>query len=301
LEQKTELNKYWMKSTLVAEGIRPQKHGRNQILITCSDMKSSTLLARALKEVGFLVEAVRSRQEALELLEIRPVALILIELPLSNIDDSEFMQDIHNLRPETLIVVRHNQPTIKSAMAAIKVGAADYLIGPPDAHEDFQAVVRALHKHAEQMERLVDEFVRGARSYLNGVDKPSRSTREFSMAAQTAVVVGDLSLYLPIRTLSSVSKPDRNVHLTTGESQILLTLMSQPRKGMSCRAILREARGQDMLDIEAKSVVRPYITRIRRKLREAQINPYTIRTVRGLGYIFDPVSGTQNLVNNRSS
>ena len=275
-------------------GLLIQKH--NQILIGRSDTKSRTQLTRALKEKGFHVEAVSSAQDALELLESRPITLTFIDLPMVNMHDCEFMQNIRHIRPETLIVVRYKQPTIESAVAAIKVGAADYLIGPPDTHEDVQAVVSALGKRAEQIEGLVDDFVRGAKAYLTGENRLSQVTRDVEMPAQSTVVAGDLSLYIPTRNLSSVSKPERSVQLTDGEFQILFTLMHQPKKAMSCRAILMEARGFDVLEIEAKSLVRPYITRIRHKLREAQINPQAIQTVRTVGYIFEPSFATQNSV-----
>ena len=275
-------------------GLLIQKH--NQILIGRSDTKSRTQMTRALMKKGFQVEAVRYGQDALELLESRLITLIFIDLPVLNMDDCEFMQEIRHIRPETLIVVRHKQPTIESVIAAIKVGAADYLIGPPDTDEDVQAVVSAIRKRADQIEDLVDDFVQGAKAYLTGEDTLSRITRDVEMPAQSTVVSGDFSLYMPTRTLSLISNPERSVQLTKVEFQILFTLMLQPKKAMSCRAIIMEARGFDVLETEAKLLVRPYITRIRHKLREAQINPHAIQTIRSVGYIFEPSFATQHSI-----
>jgi DNA-binding response OmpR family regulator len=264
----------------------------NRIMIANDNQESRNQLARALENMDFPVEVCVRASDVQAQLATGLVELIHINLPMSGLDDCKLLQNVRDLQPNVLIVVRHSNPTVASSVTAVKVSASDYLIGQPDTDEDVQAVLTALGERTEQVNRLTTHIVRSIEAFLlNGSIDHMKNADDADEAIQSVLIVGDLKLDQPARTLSCVDEPERLIRLTKGEAQILAALMNHPDRPMSCQAILQQAWGYDVIDVEAKSVVRPYVSRLRHKVSNAGLNPQMIRTVRGLGYVFAFGSG----------
>ena len=75
------------------------------------------------------------------------------------------------------------------------------------------------------------------------------------------------------------------IELTEGEALILACLMAQPNEVLTCRQLAHAALDYDMAEIEAQSVVRPYIFRLRQKFETIPLTADFIHTVRGRGYL----------------
>lgn len=81
----------------------------------------------------------------------------------------------------------------------------------------------------------------------------------------------------------------KKVDLTADQSSILLYMICHPYRALSNREIAQAALGYGQLDeIQSRSIVRPHILRLRRKLEEDPDQPEILRTVRGSGYVFSP-------------
>jgi DNA-binding response OmpR family regulator len=61
--------------------------------------------------------------------------------------------------------------------------------------------------------------------------------------------------------------------------------MGRPGRAWSCRELARLALGYDVVGPEAVEIVRPHISRLRRRLEPDPLQPRLIRTVRGQGYL----------------
>lgn len=66
---------------------------------------------------------------------------------------------------------------------------------------------------------------------------------------------------------------------------MLLDLLQHPNMVVSCRDLACLALGYDVNEAGAQSIVRPHISRLRRKLEQDPDRPRLIRTVRGKGYL----------------
>ena len=91
--------------------------------------------------------------------------------------------------------------------------------------------------------------------------------------------------------LFSLKNPasSRRISLTADQSSILIYMLSHPYRALSNREIACSALGYENLDeIQSRSIVRPHILRLRRKLEEDSGQPSILRTVRGSGYVFSP-------------
>ena len=81
----------------------------------------------------------------------------------------------------------------------------------------------------------------------------------------------------------------RKIELTADQSAILLYMVCHPYRALSNREIARSALGYENLDeIQARSIIRPHILRLRRKLEADSSQPSSLRTIRGAGYLFSP-------------
>ena len=81
----------------------------------------------------------------------------------------------------------------------------------------------------------------------------------------------------------------RKIELTADQSSILLYMVCHPYRALSNREIAHAALGYDNLDeIQSRSIVRPHILRLRRKLEANSSQPDILRTIRGAGYLFSP-------------
>jgi DNA-binding response OmpR family regulator len=66
-------------------------------------------------------------------------------------------------------------------------------------------------------------------------------------------------------------------------------MICHPYRALSNQEIAHAALGYGNLDeIQSRSIVRPHILRLRRKLEADASAPAILRTVRGAGYLFSP-------------
>jgi DNA-binding response OmpR family regulator len=77
----------------------------------------------------------------------------------------------------------------------------------------------------------------------------------------------------------------RTIELTRGETAVLAGFMSQPDRTLTCGELVTAAWDYEADEVEAESVIRPYIFRLRRKIELDGSSPAFIRTVRGKGYV----------------
>lgn len=81
----------------------------------------------------------------------------------------------------------------------------------------------------------------------------------------------------------------RKIELTADQCSILLYMVCHPYRALSNSEIARAALGYEHLDeIQSRSIVRPHILRLRRKLEADSSQPSSLRTIRGAGYLFSP-------------
>ncbi len=85
------------------------------------------------------------------------------------------------------------------------------------------------------------------------------------------------------------STNSRKIELTADQCSILLYMVCHPYRALSNSEIAHAALGYEHLDeIQSRSIIRPHILRLRRKLENDSNQPSHLRTMRGAGYLFSP-------------
>ncbi|HUP24795.1 MAG TPA: sigma-54 dependent transcriptional regulator [Thermoanaerobaculia bacterium] len=93
------------------------------------------LLARGLRDAGFVVADVASVAAARELLSTQEFDCVFTDLRLPDGDGLEVLRASHRARPEAPVVVLTGYGSVQSAVEAMKAGASDFLEKPVELDE----------------------------------------------------------------------------------------------------------------------------------------------------------------------
>jgi two-component system, NtrC family, response regulator AtoC len=117
------------------------------VLIVDDELKIRQLLAKALAEEGHDVVAIDSARAARQLLGTRIFDVLLVDNQMPEVTGLDLIRDITSTvpeseRPQILMMTAH--ATVESALAAMKLGALDYLQKPFEIDELVVVVERAV-------------------------------------------------------------------------------------------------------------------------------------------------------------
>ena len=115
------------------------------LLILDDDELFRRSLVRAMEKRGFEVRSADTCAAGRLAAEERPPAYAVIDLRLEDGNGLEVVERIRALRPDSRIVVLTGYGAIATAVAAVKIGATDYLSKPADANDVTDALLSRLH------------------------------------------------------------------------------------------------------------------------------------------------------------
>lgn len=113
----------------------------NTLLLVDDDEPFLKRLARAMEKRGFAVETAETVAAGRAMAEARPPAYAVIDLRLEDGNGLDVVETIRERRPDSRVVVLTGYGAIATAVAAVKVGATDYLSKPTDANDVMAALL----------------------------------------------------------------------------------------------------------------------------------------------------------------
>jgi FixJ family two-component response regulator/DNA-binding MarR family transcriptional regulator len=127
------------------------------ILLLDDDLTALTVLERALKGAGFDCLSSSDPKQALTIVAAKDeIAVVVTDLYMPHMSGLQFAQALSESplgRPTPRILLLTAQPSIESAIGAIRNGACDFLVKPVDTTELVSAVTRALER--ARQDRLI--------------------------------------------------------------------------------------------------------------------------------------------------
>ncbi|WP_371155444.1 ActR/PrrA/RegA family redox response regulator transcription factor [Jannaschia sp. 2305UL9-9] len=119
-----------------------QELGQDKTLLLVDDDEPFLRrLERAMEKRGFEVEAASSVAEGIAKASQRPSAYAVIDLRLEDGNGLDVVERLRERRPDSKIVVLTGYGAIATAVAAVKIGATDYLSKPADANDIMNALL----------------------------------------------------------------------------------------------------------------------------------------------------------------
>ncbi|PRX37205.1 two-component system, response regulator RegA [Meinhardsimonia xiamenensis] len=111
------------------------------LLIVDDDEPFLKRLARAMEKRGFRPETANSVASGKAIATARPPAYAVVDLRLEDGNGLDVVETLRARRPDSRIVVLTGYGAIATAVAAVKIGATDYLAKPADADDVIAALL----------------------------------------------------------------------------------------------------------------------------------------------------------------
>jgi two-component system KDP operon response regulator KdpE len=218
-----------------------------RILIVDDEPPIRRFLRTALAAQGYRVEEADDGEAALEFLARNPVDLVVLDLGLPGMDGLEVVRRLRGADSPVPIIILSSRDDEAGKVAALDLGADDY-VAKPFGMEELLARIRAALRHRLQQEG----------------EKPIFRS-------------GDLAVDLTRRI---VTVRGAEVKLTPREYDLLRLLVQHAGKVLTHRFILKAVWGGES-DVQ---YLRIYIRTLRQKLEADPQRPRLILTEQGVGY-----------------
>ena len=113
----------------------------NSLLIVDDDAPFRNRLARAMEKRGFDPIMAESVAEGLAICRTKPTAYAVVDLRLEDGNGLDVVEALRDSREDSRIIVLTGYGAIATAVAAVKIGAVDYLSKPADANDVEKALL----------------------------------------------------------------------------------------------------------------------------------------------------------------
>ena len=135
---------------------------KHKILVVDDEPGAVEILTDLLTKENYDVVIAQDGGKALEILKESVFDLVLTDLNMPNLDGLGLLQELRKMNVETMSIVLTGCGTIDNAVAAMKIGAFDYITKPFKIDEMVLTVKRALEyaslkKENKSLKRLVDK------------------------------------------------------------------------------------------------------------------------------------------------
>ena len=218
-----------------------------RILLAEDDALLGDALSRSLRQSGYSVDWARNGQDANLALTDQVYSLVILDLGLPKIDGFEVLRLLRARRSKLPVIILTAREALEDRVKGLDLGADDYLAKPFDMPE-LEARLRALIRRGNKV--VTPEI-----SYGSLVFNPVERT----------VNIGGVPLELSAREIG-----------------VLELLLLRAGRAVSKEALVEHLCSWD--DEMGDNAIEVYVHRLRKKLEPAGVQ---IRTVRGLGYMFD--------------
>jgi DNA-binding response OmpR family regulator len=231
-----------------------------RLLVVDDNLQSLKLLRFLLTDQGYDVIVASEADTAHRLLEdtTNPIHLVLLDVMMPNVDGFDFCNQVRRDGETVPIIFLSARSEPADRAEGLKIGADDYIVKPFDPGELLARIGAVLRR--------------------------SRSAVA-ALESQPSLRVGDVELD-PARLQVKVAQ-DRQADLTPTETKLLHCLMRNAGRVLSRDALINQAWDYDHEGFD--NTVDVHIGRLRKKLEADPTEPRYIRTVRGVGYVFNKV------------
>ena len=263
-----------------------------RLLLVVADGVRRYAVSMTLQREGYIVVEADSGESALERYHWRDFDLALADTDLPGMDGFQLLAGIKRRANDAVVILMSENASLEDAVAALRAGASDYLALPCGSDELRASVERGLASARDKLRRrrlllALEQSVAQLTTESGGSD-PDHSEVAFNLRDLrgtapehgNAIAIGPF-LLAPGR--HQVSAGDQSASLTPTEFDMLLYLAAHRERIVPCSELVREVRGYHVDEPEAREVIRPHISNLRRKLK-ALDDTDMIANARGLGY-----------------
>ncbi|MCA1844515.1 MAG: response regulator transcription factor [Actinobacteria bacterium] len=231
---------------------------RRRILVVEDDADLRTALARSLERESFVVDQAGDGPEALTILDERPPDLVVLDIELPTSSGLDVLARLRRTSDVPVIFVTGRSDELDRVLG-LELGADDYIVKPFYAREVAARIKTVLRRQGS---------ARGLRV------SPGTERLEFD---GLAIDFGTREIVRGGTVVDSTAK----------EFDLLAFLAGSPRQVFS-REQLLDRIWASSAEWQDPATVTEHVRRLRAKIESDPARPRWVRTVRGVGYRFEP-------------
>jgi len=193
------------------------------LLIADDEPSIRRVLQAVFARDGYTVHIAENGRKAIEIATVEPISVLITDLIMPDINGIDLIKRVHELHPSAVAIMVTAYGTIKTAVDAIRLGAADYITKPFDVEEMRAVVARAVARASE-----AELAASSAISAVVGQASDAGSTAAIASAsAERLVAAGNSTL-----------RVDRGIdgQMIQGESPAMREVFQLVRRAAASRA-----------------------------------------------------------------
>ena len=255
---------------------------KGKILIVDDEETARKSLSDILRLEGYDVESRGDGPSAVETVSEEDFDLMLLDLKMPGMDGLAVLEEVVKLSPETKIIMLTAHGSLESAIEALRNGAHDYLLKPASPNDILASVVKGMSKRkdASRKKRLLAQMEASIQELKDAENIETKEEIPRSMFS----VAGEIRVDLERR---EVWEGNNKVFLTPTEGKLMQVLLENRGRVLSHKELVYLVQGYETTEWEAPEIMRPLVSRLRRKLANFDGGNDWIVNVRGTGYVFD--------------
>jgi DNA-binding response OmpR family regulator len=263
----------------------------DRILIVDDEESVRASLRKALAQEGLVIEEARSGEEALQILARLSFDLVLTDIRMSEMSGLDLLAEIREHWPDIVVILLTGYASLESAIQALRQGAHDYLLKPASIHEVRASVREGLTKRQEALRRqdLLVRLREGILELSRGQnEEPALSLSKEPPGQQQEeeppprwLQMGDLTVDRARYLVAVAGTP---VALTPTEFRLLVCLLDNRGRVLHYQELVEKVHRYECDLFEARQLIMPHVSNLRRKLRTRPDSPDPIKNVRSVGY-----------------
>ena len=232
----------------------------NTRVVVCDDeLDVREMVQEYLDKRGFNVTTAANGEELRAILAAESVDLIVLDINMPGEDGLAVLRSLRSENPVAVVMLTAAGEVV-DRIIGLEMGADDYLGKPVDLRE-LEARIKAVLRRKGQETAATNA-------------KPSAESAQF----------GDYTLN--IEAAKMVAQDGTELQLTAMEFSLLKVFAENKGRVLNRDQILEQAHDRSWDPFDRSIDIR--ISRLRRKIEKNPEKPSIIRTVRGLGYVYDP-------------
>jgi len=154
------------------------------IFVVDDEPESGRLLAYHLEKAGYRIELFSNGPDCLKALGLKP-SLVCLDMQMPGMDGLEVLKEIKTQDSKLGVIMVTSNNVVDTAVQALKLGAADYIIKPADREKILATVEEALDQTQMVGQiRNLEKDMEGAFAYKNIVGESDAIKRAFTQIEQ---------------------------------------------------------------------------------------------------------------------
>jgi DNA-binding response OmpR family regulator len=256
---------------------------KGKVLIVDDEKNTRKSLEEILRLEGYDVKSVGDGKSAVKALENGKFDLMLLDLKMQGMDGLEVLEFSTEHAPSCKVIMLTAHGSLDSAIQALRQGAHDYILKPAKPEELIASVKKGIsdHQDAERKQLILAQMEASIHEL-----RESEGTGTPVEISRTVMVLGqNVKIDLERREIWTVEED--KIQLTPTEGKLMQVLLENRGRVLSHKDLVFLVQGYQTTDWEAPEIMRPLVSRLRRKLSQFEGGDDWIVNVRGTGYVFD--------------